>query len=246
MRELSADRPDKTDTAFTVDAGHFQIEMDFANLTHNEPSSQRGNVRSTAFEIAPMNIKVGLLNNLDLQLVYTAYLAQKTEDHDAGTLERVGGFAGITPRLKLNLLGNDGGFLALGIIPFVKLPVSTGDLNNGSVEGGLGIPYSFDIPGWDVGFQTTFNLRHDEEGNGYHSEFDNSISIGHRIVGNLSLSAEFFSSVSTEQNADWIGTVDTWVTYQINKNLSFDGGLNIGVTAAADDWHPWVGMTWRY
>ena len=20
----------------------------------------------------------------------------------------------------------------------------------------------------------------------------------------------------------------------------------IGVTAAADDWHPWVGMTWRY
>jgi hypothetical protein len=33
MRELSADRPDKTDCPFTVDAGHFQVEMDFANLT---------------------------------------------------------------------------------------------------------------------------------------------------------------------------------------------------------------------
>src|SRR5437868_5206562 len=33
MRELSADRPDKTDSPYTVDAGHYQIEMDFANWT---------------------------------------------------------------------------------------------------------------------------------------------------------------------------------------------------------------------
>ena len=35
MRELAADRPDKTDCPFTVDAGHFQIEMDFVNLIYN-------------------------------------------------------------------------------------------------------------------------------------------------------------------------------------------------------------------
>jgi len=28
MRELSTDRPDKTESAYTVDAGHFQIESD--------------------------------------------------------------------------------------------------------------------------------------------------------------------------------------------------------------------------
>src|SRR6185436_3566020 len=55
MRELAADRPDKTDCPFTVDAGHFQIEMDFANMTYNRPNNERGNVYFTTVEIAPMN-----------------------------------------------------------------------------------------------------------------------------------------------------------------------------------------------
>ena len=246
MRELNADRPDKTDCPFTVDAGHFQIEMDFANLTYNRPNPERGNVRFTAYEVAPMNLKVGLLNNLDFQLVFTSYLWERTDDRDAGTIERKSGFDGIAPRFKVNLLGNDGGFFALALIPFVKLPLSSGHLDHGVVEGGLGMPYSFDIPGWDVGFQTTFHFNRNGADSGYHSEFDNSVSIGHPIIGKLSISAEFFSSVSTERNADWVGTVDTWLTYQVNENLRLDGGVYIGVTPAANDWHPWAGMTWRY
>ncbi len=246
MRELNADRPDKTDCPFTVDAGHFQIEMDFANLTYNRPNPERGNVRFTVYEAAPMNLKVGLLNNLDFQLVFTSYLWERTDDRVAGTIERKSGFDGITPRFKVNLVGNDGGFFALALIPFVKLPLSSGHLDHGAVEGGLGMPYSFDIPGWGVGFQTTFHFNRNGAGSGYHSEFDNSVSIGHPIIGKLSLFAEFFSSVSTERNSDWVGTVDAWLTYQVNKNLRLDGGVYIGVTPAAHDWHPWIGMTCRY
>ena len=246
MRELSADRPDKTDCPFTVDAGHFQIEMDFANMTYSQPNSERGNVRFTVVEIAPMNLKVGLLNNLDFQLVYTSYQWEETDNRDTRTIEREAGFEGITPRLKVNLVGNDGGFFALALIPFVTLPLSSGNVRKGSVEGGLGIPYAFDIPGWDVGFQTTFHYNRNGVGSGYHTEFDNSVSIGHPIIGKLSLAVEFFSSVSTEQNSDWVGTVDTWLTYQVNKNLRLDGGVYIGVTPAADDWHFWVGMTKRF
>ena len=55
MRELNADRPDKTDCPFTVDAGHFQVEMDFANMSYNHPNSERGNISSTAVEVAPVN-----------------------------------------------------------------------------------------------------------------------------------------------------------------------------------------------
>src|SRR5467141_165271 len=73
MRELSADRPDKTDCPITVDAGHFQVEMDFANLTYNRPNSLRGNVRFTGYQAAPLNLKLGLLNNLDFQFVCAPY-----------------------------------------------------------------------------------------------------------------------------------------------------------------------------
>jgi hypothetical protein len=101
MRELSADRPDKTDCPFTVDAGHFQIEMDFANLTYGGPTAEGGNVALRTFEVAPMNVKVGLLNNLDFQLVFTPYRWERTDDRDTGTLDRASGFDGITPRFKV-------------------------------------------------------------------------------------------------------------------------------------------------
>src|SRR5579862_9271022 len=68
MREISPDRPDKTDSPFTLDAGHFQLEMDFANFTYDEPNSQREGTRYESYQIAPMNVKVGVLNNVDVQL----------------------------------------------------------------------------------------------------------------------------------------------------------------------------------
>ena len=131
MRELSADRPDKTDCPFTVDAGHFQVEMDIANLTYDRANSSRGNTRFAAYEVAPMNLKVGLLNSLDFQLVYTPFRWERTEDRDTRTIEHKSGFEGITPRFKLNLVGNDGGFFALALIPFVKLPLTQQHIGNG-------------------------------------------------------------------------------------------------------------------
>jgi hypothetical protein len=243
---MSPDRPDKTDSPFTLDAGHFQVEMDFSNSTYDAPSSERGNVRSASYQVAPINLKVGVLNNVDFQLVLSPWQWQRTEDKTAGTVQQKSGFGDITPRVKVNLVGNDGGFLSLALIPFIKLPASQNQLGNGAVEGGVGIPYAFDIPGWDVGFQTTFSFNRNDVGGGYHTEFDNSVSIGHALVGKLSVYAEFFSSVSTERNSNWIGTFDTWLTYQANKNLRLDAGVYIGVTGSADDWHPWIGMTWRY
>jgi hypothetical protein len=245
MRELSADRPDKTDCPFTVDAGHFQVEMDFANITYDAPNPLRGNVSSANYQIAPLSLKAGLLNNLDFQLVLVPYQWKHATDESLGTVAQKSSFGDVTPRVKVNLTGNDGGFFALALIPFVKLPTNTDHLGNNAVEGGLGIPFAFDVPNWDVGFQTTFNVVQNDVGSAYHTEFANSVSVGHAIFSEVSYHGEFFSSVSTEENSHWIGTLDTWFTYQPKKNLCLDAGVYIGVTQAADDWHPWVGVTWR-
>jgi hypothetical protein len=129
---------------------------------------------------------------------------------------------------------------------FLALPTAQDHLGNQALGGALGIPYAFDVPGWDIGFQHSVVLNRDGSGQAYHYEIANSVSIGHAVVGRLSCYVEFFSQVSTESEAGRIGTVDTWLTYQINRNVRLDGGLYIGVTAAADSWHPWLGMTWRY
>jgi hypothetical protein len=219
MREISPDRPDKTDSPYTVDAGHFQLEMDFVNYTYDSPNSQHGNIQSEEYQIAPMNFKVGVFNNTDFQLVLEPWQWQRTESNNLGRVQHQSGFGDTTLRIKENLTGNDGGFFALALIPFVTLPTSQDNLGAGSVEGGLGIPYAFDVPNWDVGFQITFNCDRNNEGSGCHAEFDNSVSIGHAVIGPLEYHVEFFSSVSTGQNSEWVGTFDTWFTYQVNKNL---------------------------
>ena len=35
MREFNTDRPDVTESPFTVDAGHWQLELSFVEYTHN-------------------------------------------------------------------------------------------------------------------------------------------------------------------------------------------------------------------
>ena len=57
---------------------------------------------------------------------------------------------------------------------------------------------------------------------------------------------EFFSSVSTERGAGWVGTVDIGFTYALTKNMQLDAGINLGVTRAADDWNPFIGLSWRF
>ncbi len=234
MRELSADRPDKTDSPFTVDAGHFQLEMDFASFTANH-----GRPREEDWEFAPVNFKAGLTNDLDFQFAITPARVE----HNGG---RLAGFGDMVPRLKWNLAGNDGGPFALALMPFVKLPSSTGRLGNGSVEGGLKVPYAFEVPGWELGLQTEADWVRNEGRGGCHEEYVNSISIGHVLVGRVSVFVEFFSSISSEGGAGWVGTVDAWLTYEVSSNLRLDAGVYLGVTRAADDVHPFIGMTWRY
>src|SRR6266446_6657894 len=62
MREMSTDRPDKTESAFTVDAGHFQVEADILNYTYDRYNPARTDTRVETVRIAPMNLKVGLCN----------------------------------------------------------------------------------------------------------------------------------------------------------------------------------------
>src|SRR5262245_49939494 len=73
MREMSTDRPDKTESSHTVDAGHFQVEMDLVSYTHDHDTHNGGDVKTEIFSIAPFNLKVGLLNNLDFQLMFDSF-----------------------------------------------------------------------------------------------------------------------------------------------------------------------------
>ena len=103
LRELSTDRPDKTESPYTVDAGRFQIEMDLANYSHDRDMSGGADIRIDAWAIAPVNFKVGLSHRVDLQTVVETYNSIVTRDRITGARTRQSGFGDVTSRLKVNL-----------------------------------------------------------------------------------------------------------------------------------------------
>jgi hypothetical protein len=249
MRELSTDRPDKTESAYTVDAGHFQFEMDIVSYGYDRYNTDRLNVRDETIAIAPINLKLGLLNNVDLQMIIEPYLSARTRNREAPrSTERRHGFGDITVRTKVNVWGNDGGTTAMAIMPFVKLPTNQHQLGNNSVEGGIIFPLAVELPqGWSMGVMTEIDfIRDEQEGGGHHPEFINSITFSHDIVGALGGYAEFFSMVSTESGSDWVGTLDFGLTYGLTDDIQLDGGVNIGLTRSAEDISPFIGISWRF
>jgi hypothetical protein len=247
MREMSTDRPDKTESPYTVDAGHFQIEMDVFTYSYDRHNSERRDVRAESLSIAPLNLKAGLFNNVDFQLVLETYTSVRVRDHDAGTVDKQRGFGDVTPRLKVNLWGNDGGRTAFAVMPYLKLPTNQDDLGNNSVEGGVILPMAVGLPyGIGLGLMTQFDLIRDESGDGHHAEFVNTITLGRDIVGDLGGYVEFFSAVSAEDDSPWVGTVDVGFTYGLTEDIQLDAGVNIGVTRSADDWNPFLGVSWRF
>jgi hypothetical protein len=243
MRELNPDRPDKTESPYTLDAGHFMLEMDFANFTYDNS----GGVTTKAWNVAPFNLKAGLVNNVDLQFVFDNYLNVRTENHTAGTTIIQSGIGDFTTRLKINLWGDDGGTTAFALLPYVTFPTGTDGLGNSAVAGGVILPLAVKLPDdFDLGLEAAFSCLHDDGDNNYHADFINCITLDHSIVGKLSGYLELFSDISAESHSGWVGTVDAGIEFLVTENVQFDCGCNFGVTRAADDFNPFAGVTVRF
>ncbi len=246
MREMSTDRPDKTESAYTVDAGHYQIEMSVVDYTYDRHNPNGEDKNVDVLKIAPINLKAGLRNNVDLQLVFNPYIRERTEENTG--VERKSGFGDIQTRLKINLWGNDSGKTAFAMMPFVKFPTNTDNLGNNALEGGLILPLAVELPAeWSMGLMTEFDFNEDAGDEGrYVTDFINSVTFSHQIFGDLNGYIEFFSRITDGNRSEWRGTVDTGLTYGLTKDIQLDAGANMGVTRSADDFNPFLGLSMRY
>ena len=243
LREMETDRPDKTESAYTVDAGHFQVEMDLLAYTYDRSSQET----LRALAIASTNFKVGVLNNVDLQIIVETYNIQRIADRATGNTARLSGFGEVTLRSKINLWGNEGGPTALAIMPFVKIPTAKAGLGNGATEGGAIFPFAMELPlEWGLGTQVEVDHFQDASGSSYHQEFSNTATVSHDIIGKLAGYMELYNSVSNESHSAWIATFDFGFTYAVSRDVRLDAGINIGLTEAADDFNPFLGLSVRY
>lgn len=242
-RAYNTDRPSKTDSPFTIDAGVFQVESDVANLTVDVENR----VRVRTWIIGNTNFKLGLTNWMDVQIFPQLYVNTRTSGPGFGKPLEQDGFGDTTVRLKINFLGNDGGKLIIGFVSSLKIPTNTGHTGNHVWEPGFGLPVNYSLPaGFTLFAQTRIDIL-DQPGSGsMRVQWQNPIGLSRTIVGNLSGYVEFYDAVSTGAHQPWIGTFDTGLIYQVTPNFSVDVNSFFGLTDSAPDYNGFIGFGRRF
>jgi hypothetical protein len=243
-RELTSDRPDATESPFTVEPGRVQIEASVAEYARDRHNPEFADVDAAAWAYAPVNIRVGLTARSEIQFVVDGCLDVKIKDRATGETWRAKGFGDVTLRAKWNLWGNDDGPHALGLMPFVKLPTADDDLGNDSVEGGIIVPFAAELPGgWGFGAMTEVDLVRNEADDGYDTVWVNTATVGRDLTEKIGMFVELFSEVGEGKP---VLTFNAGLTYAVNEDFQLDCGLNLGLTRPADDLTVFAGFVKRF
>ena len=240
-RELSTDRPDKTESPFTVPAGRWQAETEAFSFRLDEHGTDAAILRTTGWSVGAVNLKLGLTERFDLQVVLPMWAEQERRFTD-GHREREHGWSDLTIRAKLNLFGNDKGSMAMALMPFLSLPTAGGAFGSDAVEAGLIIPFAAKLRGgWELGAQIEGDLRREDR----RATFAGiaSATLSHDITERLGGYVEWWNEWT---RADWASTCDIGLTFRITPNVQLDAGANLGLTRSADDLVVFTGISIRY
>ena len=240
MREMTTDRPDTTESPFTVDAGHLQIELSFVEYLRDG--------RADSYSVMPTNFRLGVLENLEFALVVSPFIhAESPSDDASGTFTSDSGFGDLELRAKINLWGNDDGRTALALMPFISFPTAADNLGSEQIEGGLIVPFAMALDDvWNLGLMAEFDLVHDADRDAYDLDFVHTATIGRDLFGPLGGYLEYIGSISTAPSSPYLALLGVGLTYAINDNWQLDAGINIGLNDAADDLNPFIGMAIRF
>ncbi len=226
-REMRTDRPDTTESAYSVEVGRWQVEAEVASgeLDGGEWGEWVG---------MEMNWKYGVGEDVDVQVVVPFVTV----------VSGVGaGVGDVTVRVKRNVLGNDGGRVAMALMPYVALPTG-GELGAGGVEGGLIVPVAVGgVWGWETGAMVEAGLVRGD-GGGLREEVLVSATAGHELTETSGFFVEAVGVFGGEDGLEVYGNAG--VTWEVRRDWVWDAGVRVGLTAAAVDFSPFVGLSVRF
>jgi hypothetical protein len=246
MRSFSTDRPTKSNSPYTVDAGHFQYEADIVNWTYDRYNS--AHTTASNFLVGDPTLKVGLTQNTDFEMALALINFNESHNRIAGAHNTASGFGDVFGRVKFNMFGNDGGDYALAITPYVKAPTAAHNVGNDHWEGGGYVPFQVALPDdWSLTLMSQLDILENAALNGYHTNYQNLVNISHPVFAdNVTGYVEFWSDVDNDRNTPPQYTLDFAAAWTVKDNLQLDVGINVGLNKAANDAQPYIGISQRF
>jgi hypothetical protein len=249
-REMSPERPDKTENATTVNAGVVQLEIGFAAYEYDSHRTTPDKVES--FSIGhEAKIRLGLLDDTELQVMASLYTWEKTTpDVGPSTTER--GFSDVQLRLRHNFWGNkremtgEYGNTALGLDGFVVLPTGT-PLSTDKVGGGAAVNLI-----WRVAEVASFRFTlepsaaYDNGRGSYDFELLHTAAFFLDTFPRFGLSGEYIGTATSHGSSEYEAELGLGSLYLLTDDIVLDVGIIFGLNRAAPDASVTAGITVRF
>jgi hypothetical protein len=250
LRAMNSEQADKILNPFTVDAGHVQIEASLVDYYNGSRQGSVGRVynynnSANAFYWAP-SFKVGLLNNLDLEVEPSYHTISASQSGYVGSrpysVSRTESeFGNVNVAVKANLWGNDGGATALALRPYISIPTQGGR----TVVGGLDVPFAWQLP-FGLTLKIASGIGAVENGDGtLYVGFENSAALEKNLTPELLVFVNLATGVTTDEAADWVGYAGFGAAYTLSRNFQAYAGMRFGFEDGYD-YNPYAGITLRF
>jgi hypothetical protein len=240
QRPFRPDRPDETDSPFTVEPGSIQIETNFA-LWARTPRGDDG-TRGTRFEAGETNLRVGLTPRLEANITVVPWGRARESAHAPWR----SGAGALTIGAKYNFFGNDSKTTALGVFPFVSIPLDrSSGIGPEDVEYGVLVPYAAELGDkLSIGVNAGLTLRRPEAGAAYRASVPLAASLEYEATDKLSafyeLAGEVVGGGGDELSAN------TGVMWQVADNIQIDAALFFGLNGATEPVTALTGIAVRF
>lgn len=239
IRPMNTDRPDTTESPYTVPRGLRQIEASIADFSRD---SRGVSGEKHQWIFGQLNLKWGTSQNTDVQCIVNTHSA--AGQVEGGDRSFSNGFGDVTLRWKCNLWGNDAGRTAFAVMPYVSVPTHTG-MSERTWAGGLILPLAVKLNGrFSLGLMSEFDFRERAADDVGRFQWLQSATVGVAWTERLGTYHELVALVSPTHAFQ--SAFNTGVTYQLSEGLVFDVGTRIGLSAASPDLGVFSGFSVRF
>jgi len=243
LRPLCPDRPGKGTSACTLDAGHFQLEIDAFDGSFQRTDG----VTSDTYVAASPTLKYGVGDRVDVEATVTPYISRRTRDALSDTT--LSGFGDLYLRGKWNFLGDGGDFAAV-LEPFVKIATARRGLGDGAMEEGLVLPLSYDLgDDWSLASTPEMDILLNASGSGRHAAVADVIGLGRALENGLTLGAELWTSQDFDPSgaaSQYSFDLDAAWQPRGDADLQLDIGVNLGLNRNTPGSQLYFGISRRF
>lgn len=216
----------------TVAPGRFLLEAGAISLSiDHDPGRDY-----SALGVASVFLSTGLTANWDVQAGAEMFIHQKFSSH--GLTDRRTGIGDLYVRTKWRFYEDGSTGTALAIMPYVKLPTSTGRVGKRSMEGGVILPWKAALAaGFSLTAMGELDLVRNAADNGYDTFWYGTMALHRPLTKALGVYGEVAAGKSAG-GTPWTGQLGVGATLHVSDNTWWDYAIYRGLAHAASTWSP--------